>query len=135
MTPGLRPRPSWVGRRWVPSAGLPGRQFCDITGRWTLRPSDDTLMAVHVASRSRKASKTRQDRSTTRSLRTGRSSDLMSTPQILAKGWNGIDPADAGWSYVSFAVEALAAGQSLTRPANGQERAFVPLSGIAEASA
>ena len=28
----------------------------------------------------------------------------MSTPQILDKGWNSIDPSDAGWTYVSFAV-------------------------------
>ena len=59
----------------------------------------------------------------------------MSTPQILSKGWNSIDPSDAGWTYVSFAVETLAAGESLALPANGQERAFVPLSGTAEASA
>ena len=51
----------------------------------------------------------------------------MSTPQILRKGWNSIDPSDAGWTYVSFAVETLAAGASLTLPSNGQERAFVPL--------
>ncbi len=31
----------------------------------------------------------------------------MSTPQILHKGWNSIDPSDAGWTYVSFAVETL----------------------------
>ena len=59
----------------------------------------------------------------------------MSTPQILRKGWNSIEPSDAGWTYVSFAVETLAAGESVTLPSNGQERAFVPLSGTAEASA
>ena len=36
---------------------------------------------------------------------------------------------------MSFAVGTLPAGESLTLPANGQERAFVPLSGTAEASA
>ena len=59
----------------------------------------------------------------------------MSTPQILRKGWKSIDPSDAGWTYVSLAVETLAAGASLTLPSNGQERAFVPLSGTAEVSA
>ena len=59
----------------------------------------------------------------------------MSTPQILDRGWNSIDPSDAGWTYVSFAVRALPAGESFTLPANGQERAFVPLSGTADASA
>ena len=59
----------------------------------------------------------------------------MSTPQILRRGWSGIDPSAAGWTYVSFAVETLAAGESLTLPSNGQERAFVPLSGSAEVSA
>jgi 5-deoxy-glucuronate isomerase len=59
----------------------------------------------------------------------------MSTPQILDKGWNSVDPSDAGWTYVSFAVQTLTAGGSLTLPANGQERAFVPLSGTADASA
>jgi 5-deoxy-glucuronate isomerase len=59
----------------------------------------------------------------------------MSTPQILDKGWNSIDPSVAGWTYVSFGVQTLAAGESLTLPPNGQERAFVPLAGTAEASA
>src|SRR3954462_4632548 len=59
----------------------------------------------------------------------------MSTPQILGKGWDRIEPADAGWTYISFAVHALAPGESLTLPANRQERAFVPLSGTVEASA
>ena len=59
----------------------------------------------------------------------------MSTPQILAKGWNQMEPSDAGWSYISLAVHALNPGESVTLPANGQERAFVPLSGTVEASA
>jgi 5-deoxy-glucuronate isomerase len=59
----------------------------------------------------------------------------MSTPQILGKGWERIEPADAGWTYISFAVHALAPGESVTLPANGQERALVPLSGTVEASA
>ena len=28
----------------------------------------------------------------------------MSTPTILAKGWDPVSPSDAGWTYVSFAV-------------------------------
>ena len=57
----------------------------------------------------------------------------MSTPQILTKGWNRIEPAEAGWTYVSFTVQAMAPGETMTLPANGQERAFVPLSGTLEA--
>ena len=37
----------------------------------------------------------------------------MSSPQILKNGWTSIQPADAGWTYVSFAVHALKAGESL----------------------
>jgi 5-deoxy-glucuronate isomerase len=59
----------------------------------------------------------------------------MSTPQILGKGWDRIEPADAGWTYISFAVHALAPGESVTLPGNGQERALVPLSGTVQASA
>lgn len=59
----------------------------------------------------------------------------MSTPQILAKGWDQIEPADAGWTYISFSVRTLGAGETLKLPANGAERALVPLSGIAEATA
>ena len=57
----------------------------------------------------------------------------MSGPQILKKGWSSIEPADAGWTYVSFGVQALSAGKSVTLVADGQERAFVPLSGTAVA--
>ena len=59
----------------------------------------------------------------------------MSTPQILAKGWEQIDPAAAGWTYISLAVRTLAPGETLELPADGQERALVPLSGVAEATA
>ena len=58
----------------------------------------------------------------------------MSEPQILPRGWNRVDPSVAGWTYVSFAVEKLSAGESLSFPADGQERAFVPLSGTIEAT-
>lgn len=56
----------------------------------------------------------------------------MSSPQILANGWDSITPAEAGWTYVSFAVRTVAAGESVTIPGAGQEHALVPLSGTAE---
>jgi 5-deoxy-glucuronate isomerase len=56
----------------------------------------------------------------------------MSNPKILTKGWDPIQPADAGWTYISFAVHTLSAGGTLALPADGEERALVPLSGIAE---
>jgi 5-deoxy-glucuronate isomerase len=59
----------------------------------------------------------------------------MSNPKILTKGWDPIQPADAGWTYISFAVHTLLAGGTLALPADGQERALVPLSGIAEVEA
>jgi 5-deoxy-glucuronate isomerase len=55
----------------------------------------------------------------------------MGTPQILANGWDPISPADAGWTYISFGVHRLKPGQALDLPADGQERALVPLSGTA----
>lgn len=58
----------------------------------------------------------------------------MSTPQILTKGWGQISPADVGWTYISFSVRTLEAGESFSLPANDRERALVPLSGVAEAS-
>jgi 5-deoxy-glucuronate isomerase len=58
----------------------------------------------------------------------------MSTPQVLSKGWSPVSPADAGWTYVSFAVHSMAAGETMTLAANGQERALVPLSGTVEAT-
>ena len=57
----------------------------------------------------------------------------MTSPQILKNGWTSIEPADAGWTYISFAVHSLKAGESLPVAADEQERAFVPLSGIAVA--
>ena len=59
----------------------------------------------------------------------------MTEPKILANGWESITPADAGWTYVSFAVHTLQAGDSLTLPIDGQERALVPLSGTADVAA
>lgn len=59
----------------------------------------------------------------------------MSTPpQILRKGgWAQVEPSDAGWSYVSFEVKTAAAGSTFELPADGHERALVPLSGRASA--
>lgn len=59
----------------------------------------------------------------------------MSEPQILTSGWDAITPADAGWTYVSFGVHTVPAGDSLTLPVDGQERALVPLSGRVEVTA
>ena len=60
----------------------------------------------------------------------------MSSPQILTHGqWERVEPEDAGWTYVSFEVRRLAAGESFSLPADGRERAFVPLSGTASAVA
>ena len=59
----------------------------------------------------------------------------MSHPKILSKGWGGITPRDAGWTYVSFEVVVLAAGESCELPADGQERALVPLSGTVDVTA
>ena len=55
----------------------------------------------------------------------------MGSPQILARGWDPVTPADAGWTFVSFGVHTLSAGESLALPADGQERAIVPLAGTA----
>ena len=54
-----------------------------------------------------------------------------SSPQVLTAGWTRVDPATAGWTYVSFEVLTLAAGESVSLPANDQERAFVPFKGRA----
>ena len=59
----------------------------------------------------------------------------MSQPKILSKGWGSITPRDAGWTYVTFEVVTLAAGQSHELPDDGQERAVVPLSGVVEVTA
>lgn len=59
----------------------------------------------------------------------------MSEPQILTSGWDAITPADAGWTYVSFGVHTVPAGDSLTLPVDGQERALVPLSGRVDVTA
>jgi 5-deoxy-glucuronate isomerase len=55
----------------------------------------------------------------------------MASPQILARGWEPVSPADAGWTFVSFGVHTLSAGEAMPLPADGQERALVPLSGTA----
>lgn len=60
----------------------------------------------------------------------------MSTPQILRSGdWKQVSPHDAGWTYVSFDVQTLSAGSTVSLPADEQERALVPLSGRARAVA
>lgn len=57
----------------------------------------------------------------------------MGDPHILARGWNPISPADAGWTYISFAVHTVQAGESFLLPADDHERAIVPLAGSARA--
>ena len=59
----------------------------------------------------------------------------MSEPVVRANGWTAVTPADAGWTYVSFAVERVPAGESYALPADRQERALVPLSGNAQVTA
>jgi 5-deoxy-glucuronate isomerase len=59
----------------------------------------------------------------------------MSSPRILARGWGAITPADAGWTYISFAVQTVAAGKTITIPNDHQEHALVPLSGTASVEA
>jgi 5-deoxy-glucuronate isomerase len=54
-----------------------------------------------------------------------------SRPQILSRGWKRVEPADAGWTYISFDVLTLAAEQTVVLPADERERALVPLSGTA----
>ena len=53
----------------------------------------------------------------------------MTSPQVLKTGWTSIEPADAGWTYVSFAVHGLRVGESVTIAADDHERAYVPLTG------
>ncbi|WP_165556080.1 5-deoxy-glucuronate isomerase [Kribbella pittospori] len=57
----------------------------------------------------------------------------MSKPQILTRGWSRIEPSDADWEYISFAVHELGSGQTLTLAAGPQERALIPLGGTAHA--
>ncbi|HZA15678.1 MAG TPA: 5-deoxy-glucuronate isomerase [Pseudonocardiaceae bacterium] len=57
-----------------------------------------------------------------------------SRPQILSRGWKRVEPADAGWTYISFEVLTLNVGQHVTLPARNQERALVPLSGTVTAT-
>jgi 5-deoxy-glucuronate isomerase len=59
----------------------------------------------------------------------------MSSPKILANGWGAITPADAGWTYISFAVRTVAAGENITIPNDHLEHALVPLSGRASVEA
>lgn len=56
----------------------------------------------------------------------------MSKPEILESGWSEITPADAGWTYISLAVRTLSARETLTIPADDQEHALIPFSGVAE---
>lgn len=55
----------------------------------------------------------------------------MGEPQILAKGWDPISPAEAGWTYISFGVHTVPAGESLQLPVDDHERALIPLAGSA----
>jgi 5-deoxy-glucuronate isomerase len=56
----------------------------------------------------------------------------MTDPQILRRGeWKHVSPRDAGWTFVSFSVETMPAGATLEIPADGSERALVPLGGTA----
>jgi 5-deoxy-glucuronate isomerase len=58
----------------------------------------------------------------------------MTAPQILKKGkWTKTTPEQSGWEYVTFEVKTLEPGEELPTPADGNERAFVPLSGAFEA--
>ena len=120
------------------STGVPGQQMAILPlGGHCVRT---TIHCFCPSTRSKQIwqpPEARQEPGSTGSLTTGRSRRLqVSTPQIFGQGFgNSIDPSDAGWTYVSFAVETLAAGESLTWASNGQERAFVPLSGTAEVSA
>jgi 5-deoxy-glucuronate isomerase len=59
----------------------------------------------------------------------------MTTPQVLERGWGAVQPVDAGWTYISFSVQTLLAGQSLSLAGDNQERALVPLSGSASVAA
>jgi 5-deoxy-glucuronate isomerase len=57
----------------------------------------------------------------------------MTQPQILTHGeWTKITPEIAGWEYVSFEVVTFH-GQTLDIASDGNERAFIPLSGTARA--
>lgn len=47
----------------------------------------------------------------------------------------GIDPASAGWEWVTFHVHRLAPGQEVDRPADGQERLVLLLEGHARVRA
>lgn len=59
----------------------------------------------------------------------------MSNPQILRNGWGSITPAEAGWTYISFAVHVVPAGQTVTIASDEQEHAVVPFSGRATVQA
>lgn len=57
-------------------------------------------------------------------------------PTIHRHGsWSTVTPAQAGWTYVSFGVRRLVAGDSFDLPADDQEKALVPLGGRARARA
>jgi 5-deoxy-glucuronate isomerase len=43
--------------------------------------------------------------------------------------WDVVDPRSAGWRYLSFHVERLRDGESVTRNTGGEEIALVPLGG------
>jgi 5-deoxy-glucuronate isomerase len=43
--------------------------------------------------------------------------------------WDVVDPGSAGWRYLSFRVDRLRDGESVTRKTGGEEIALVPLGG------
>lgn len=58
----------------------------------------------------------------------------MTEPRIFRAGeWDTITPELAGWTYVGFSVQVLAAAEVITITADAQERAVVPLSGVVTA--
>lgn len=60
----------------------------------------------------------------------------MKTPAIHRHGsWDKITPKVAGWTYVSFRVETLQAGESVQLEASDLEHALVPLAGMARVEA
>lgn len=59
----------------------------------------------------------------------------MQDPQVLKQGsWSRVTPEVAGWDQVTFEVTRMRAGEQQTFDADSSERAFVPLSGIVEAT-
>jgi len=52
------------------------------------------------------------------------------TDLLLRSGeWDVVDPASAGWRYLSFRIEQLRGGESVSRESADEELALVPLGG------